>query len=128
MGQAIDRDLHEHDPRLALEVAKHWERQGRDTHIDDLAEVMRGKATTDPGYIELDMWYTGPHQRALDARAVAARRQARPTPKGLRRPAPVELRPSTVRHTYRYQLSRADTAHAATPLARHTDGPEDAGG
>jgi len=106
LAKAIDRDLHEHDPRLALEVAKHWEHQGRDTDIDDLAEVMRGKATTDVGYIELDMWYTGPHQRALDARAAGARRKARPTPKGLRRPAPVELRPAGVRHSYRYRLNR----------------------
>lgn len=128
LAKSIDRGLQEHDPRLALEVAKHWERQGRDNDIEALADVMRAKATTDPGYLELEMWFTGPHQRVIDARAAAARRKARPAPKGLRRPAPVELRPVAVRHSYRYQLNRADTAHAATPTGAQTDVDADAGG
>lgn len=107
LAKAIDRGLQEHDPRLALEVAKHWERQGRDNDIEALADVMRSKATTDPGFIELEMWFTGPHQRVIEARAAAARRKTRPTPKGLRRTAPVELRPAGVQHKYRLWLGRA---------------------
>lgn len=82
---------------------------------------MRAKTTTDPGYFELDMWFDGSHQRTIAARQAAAHRKARPTAKGLRTPAPVELRPDRVRHAYRYQLRRPDTDQGATPPAVHAD-------
>lgn len=105
--KAISRHLHEHDPRLALDIARHWAKQSRkDNAIERLVEKMRAKATTDPGYLELEMWFDGPHQKALAARDAAKNRKAKRPAKGVRKPADVELRPPAVRHTYRYQLHR----------------------
>lgn len=107
LNKAVTRGLHEHDPRLALEVAKHWAAQtSRDTDIDNLVAVMRAKASTDPGFLELDVWYDGAYQQAVAARAAAARKKQRPTAKGLRTPAPIELRPTHVQHAYRYRIAR----------------------
>lgn len=115
INKAVTRGLHEHDPRLALEIARHWTTQpSKDADIAQLVQVMRDKATTDPGFIELDMWFDGPHQRTRAARAAAAQRKARPAAKGVRRPAPVELRPPEVKHTFRYQLHRADAGQSVT--------------
>lgn len=106
--KAIARRLHEHDPRLALEVARHWAKQPRkDDAIERLVETLRAKATTDPGYLELDMWFDGPHQKAIAAREAAKHRKAKRKAKGLRKPAEVELRPAAIQHTYRYQLHRS---------------------
>jgi len=107
--KAIARRLHEHDPRLALEVARHWAKQPRkDDAIERLVETMRAKATTDPGFLELALWFDGPHRRAIAAREAAKHRKSKRKAKGLRKPADIELRPAAVQHTYRYQLHRRE--------------------
>ncbi len=66
IAKAVARNLHEHDPRLALEVARYWSQQPRkEQDITRLVEVMRAKATTDPGYLDLDVWYEGSHRKKL---------------------------------------------------------------
>jgi hypothetical protein len=45
---------------------------------------MRVKATTDPEYLMLDMWFEGPHQQAIATREAAKLRLT----KGLHMPAP----------------------------------------
>ncbi len=122
LNKAVKRSLHVHDPRLALEVARHWATDpNKDPDIAALVEMMRAQATTDPGYLELDMWFDGCHKRTIAARQAAARRKARPPPKGLRKPSPVELRPASVQHSYRYQLRRPDTTLGAAPPVAHAD-------
>jgi hypothetical protein len=111
LNKAIARGPHEHDPRLALEVARHWAKQPRkDDAIERLVETMRAKASIDPGYLELDVWFDGPHQKAIAAREAAKHRKAKRKAKGLRKPAPIELRAAAVHHSYRYQLHRREPA------------------
>lgn len=109
-GQALAVGLVDWAATSCGRAARHWQTDpAKDPDIAALVELMRTKATTDPGYLELDMWFDGPHQRTIAARQAAAHRKARPAAKGLRTPAPVELRPDRVRHAYRYQLRRPDT-------------------
>jgi hypothetical protein len=123
LAKSITRGLHQHDPRLALEVARHWATDpSKDHDVTALVELMRSQATTDPGYLELDMWFDGPHKRTIAARQAAAHRKARPRAKGSRKPAPIELRPVGLRHSYRYQLGRPATALSGTPSAVDADG------
>jgi hypothetical protein len=111
LNKAIARGLHEHDPLLALEVARHWAKQPRkDDAIERLVETMRAKATTDPGYLELDVWFDGPYQKAIAAREAAKHRKAKRKAKGLSKPAPIELPPAADQHSYRYQLHRREPA------------------
>lgn len=105
--RAVAKSLHERDPRLALEVAKYWTTQPQgDTAIQQLVAKMSKKATTDPGYLELAIWADGPFARMQAAREAAAKRKARPAPKGKRAAAPVELRPLDVEHNYRFHRPR----------------------
>jgi hypothetical protein len=80
---------------------------GKEPAIAQLVETMRAKATSDPGYLMLDVWFEGPHQRAVLARTAARARKSKGKAKGLRKVAQVERRPGNVQHTYRYQLHRA---------------------
>ena len=71
-----------------------------------------------PRYLELDVWFDGPHQKAIAARKAAKHRKAKREAKGLRRPAPIELRRAAVQHSYRYQLQRQ--ARIAEEAPRNT--------
>jgi DNA polymerase III epsilon subunit-like protein len=107
IAKAVARNLHEHDPGLALEVAQYWSQQPRkERAIARLVELMRTKATSDPGYLLLDVWFEGSYHQALLARTAAKARKAKVKAKGLRKVAPNERRPGDVQHTYRYQLHR----------------------
>ncbi len=107
LTKAVERKLPQHDPRLALHVVRHWAKDPRKTRsIERLVENMRATVTTDPGYLVLEMWFDGPFQRLLIARAAAKRRTAKRKARGLRKVALIERRPAKVQHTYRYQLHR----------------------
>ena len=80
---------------------------------------MGAKATTDPGYLELDVWFDGPHQKDIAAREAGKHRKAKRRAKGLRKPATIELRPAAVQHPYRYQLHRREPASQQKRLPRH---------
>ena len=96
---------------IGIEVARHRAKQPRkDDAIERLVETMGAKATTDPGYLELDVWFDGPHQKDIAAREAAKHRLAKRRAKGLRKPATIELRPAAVQHPYRYQLHRREPA------------------
>jgi hypothetical protein len=112
LAKAIDRDLQLHDPRLTLEVARSWARQPRKQHdIDQLVSAMRDHASSDPGYLELEVWYDGPFRRAVQARDTARARQHRRQAKGLRKVADIERRPAGLQHRYRYQLNWQGVDH-----------------
>ena len=105
---ATRKGLAEHDPWLALEVAKHWAKQpAKQPDVEQLVQVVLAKATTETGYRELDTWYHDSFLKMVEARAA---RLARAKPvrgrKLARRPADIEKRPAHVRQTYRYQLVR----------------------
>ncbi len=103
---ATRRGLAEHDPWLALEVAKHWAKQpGKQTDVEQLMQAELAKATTEIGYRELDTWYHDSFRKMVDARTARLAR-AKPTRgrKLARKTADIEKRPLHVRHTYRYQL------------------------
>lgn len=103
----VKRKLHQHDPRLALHVAKHWAKDPRKKpQIERLVEKMRANVNTDPGYLELKMWFDGPYEQMLTARASAKRHAAKRQAKGLRTVANIERRPVAMQHGYRYQLHR----------------------
>jgi DNA polymerase III epsilon subunit-like protein len=109
--KVTDRDLQLHDPRLALEVAKYWARlENRDTDIDALVAAMTAKATSDPGFLELEVWHSGPYRRAVEARTAAKTRKARPKPKGVRKASELERRQPTSRPNYRFQIHRLPEA------------------
>jgi hypothetical protein len=55
-------------------------------------------------------WFDGPHQKAIAAREAAKHRKAKRKAKGLCKPAPIELRPAAVQHSYRYQLDEREPA------------------
>lgn len=106
LRRVMDRDLHRADPRLTLEAAKYLATSLRDAEVNELVTDVLSHANSDPGYLELEMWFSGPYKRALSARAASAKKKARPPAKGLRKPAAIEKRPAQVHHTYRYQLHR----------------------
>jgi hypothetical protein len=82
----------------------------KDDAIERLVETMHAKATTNPGYLELDVWFDGPHQSAIAAREAAKHRLAKRKAEELCKPAPIQLRPAAVQHSYRYQLRRREPA------------------
>lgn len=105
LSSAVQRDLHRADPHLALEVARHWAHNpDRDDDIEKLVNDMLADATSNPGYLDLDVWFHSSYRRAADARTAAsqASRTRKANPK--RRPADIELRPTQSLHRYRYQL------------------------
>ena len=108
LDKAVARDLHLEDPRLALEVARHWSNNPRrEAAIEKLVATVLAKATTDPGFTELELWFTGSYRRKVEARN-AAKVKAKPPRKRkpLRKPAEIELRPPEAQHAYRYQVHR----------------------
>lgn len=114
IGKAVERSLQQHDPRLALVVAKDWSLtpQG-DADIRTLAEHLERTATTDPGFLEFDIWFRGAYQQLVKARAAAAAEHKPPPPPKTDRKhttAEVERRPVQLRHTYRFLPPRARTA------------------
>ncbi|NMM33453.1 MAG: 3'-5' exonuclease [Phycicoccus sp.] len=80
LNKSVARHLQEHDPYLALAVAKYWSAQPRKV----LHDV--------------------PYHRLVTARLAKKMRTAKRKAKGLRKPADVELRPADVKHQYRYAL------------------------
>ncbi len=86
-----------HDRSLVDDVRTRSLQPRKEQDITRLVEAMRAKATTDPGYLDLDVWYEGPCQKALGAWDAAKARKARRKPKGLRTQADIERRPVTVR-------------------------------
>jgi hypothetical protein len=76
---ATRRGLAEHDPWLALEVAKHWAKQpGKQTDVERLMQAELAKPTTEIGYRELDTWYHDSFRKMVDARTARLAR-AKPT-------------------------------------------------
>jgi len=109
--RVLDRDLQLYDPRLALEVAKYWARlENRDADITALVETMNGNATSDPGFLELEVWHSGPFRRSVEARAAGKVRKAPPKPKGTRKSSELERRPPITRPNYRFQIHRLPQA------------------
>ena len=45
--------------------------------IEGFVETKGAKATTDSGFLELDMWFDGPHQKAITACEAAKRRKTK---------------------------------------------------
>jgi DNA polymerase III epsilon subunit-like protein len=112
LDKAVARNLHLEDPRLALEVARHWSNNPRrDADVEELVATVLAKATTDPGFTELELWFTGPYRRKVEARH-ASKVKAKPPRKRkpLRIPAEIELRPAEAQHAYRYQVHRLPDA------------------
>jgi hypothetical protein len=98
------RGLHFADPHLALEAARYQATLGDDATVTSIVTESLTRATTDPGYLELEIWHLGPYRRELAARTAAANRAGRRPTKGLRKAASIELRPAGAAHNYRYQL------------------------
>jgi DNA polymerase III epsilon subunit-like protein len=117
LRDAMTRDLHFADPRLALEAARYHATLRDDAAVTAIVTETLSHATTDPGYLELEIWHLGPYKRELAARTAAANRAIRPPAKGLRKPAPIELRPPGASHNHRYQLHRRTQTMAHTPDA-----------
>lgn len=86
--------------RLAVESAQ----PRKASAIDAFVESMENRANSDPGYLELEVWYDGPYRKLVTARLAAKTRAAKRKAEGLRKPADVELRPPDVKHQYRYAL------------------------
>jgi DNA polymerase III epsilon subunit-like protein len=121
LDKAVERNLHLEDPRLALELARHWAKSS--THGEDIEEFVStvlAKATSDHGFAQLEIWFHGPYQRtvaardATDARKVRARKV---DPE--RKPADIELRPPEAQHAYRYQIRR----RPAVPVPAQAEQP-----
>jgi DNA polymerase III epsilon subunit-like protein len=112
LASAVERGLHLVDPNLALEVARHWARiPERGNDVEQLVTDVLIGATSNPGYLDLEVWFHGSFRRAADARQAAAARitrQRKTDP--VRKPADIELRPPESTHAYRYQLHRLPTA------------------
>ncbi|MGY1723340.1 MULTISPECIES: 3'-5' exonuclease [unclassified Blastococcus] len=112
LASAVERGLHLADPHLALEVARHWARSpDRDGDVEQLVTTVLAKANSNPGYLDLEVWFHGSFRRAAAARQAAAgriTRQRKADP--VRTPADIELRPPQSTHTYRYQLHRLPPA------------------
>jgi hypothetical protein len=75
-------------------LPEHAKQPRNDDAIEGPVETPRAKATTDPGYLELDMWFDGPHQEAIAGREAAKHRKAKRKAKDPRKPAEIELRPA----------------------------------
>ena len=71
---------------------------------------MTGKASSDPGFLELEVWHSGPFRRSVEARAAAKVRKAPPKPKGTRKSSELERRPPITRPNYRFQIHRLPQA------------------
>lgn len=96
----MELGLHRVEPRFAYEVALVWEREQKHQQIDDLVAHMTQKATTDPVFLELEMWHTASH---VPSRTRKAAKKTRTEP--LKRvPSPTELRPKDRVHQYRYRV------------------------
>lgn len=110
--RTVKKGLQTEDPRLALEVARHWSRNPeRDADIEDLVTTVLAKANSDHGFMQLEIWFYGPFQRLLTARDAAAARKVRVRKTDRdRTPADIELRPIEARHLYRYQVHRLPDA------------------
>jgi antibiotic biosynthesis monooxygenase (ABM) superfamily enzyme len=77
LASAVERGLHLADPRLTLEVARHWAHSpDRDSDVEQLVTTALATATFNPGYLDLEVWFHA------------------------------GLRPPESTHTYRYQLHR----------------------
>lgn len=111
LTKAHERDLHLEDPRLTLELARHWSTNPeRDAEVEQFVTAVLAKATSDPGYAQLEFWFHGAYQRLLATRDAVDHRKVRPRVKNpKRRPAPIELRPAEAQRTYRYQIHRRPT-------------------
>ncbi len=112
LASAVERRLHLADPHLALEVARHWARTpDRDGDVEHLVTTVLAGATSNPGHLDLEVWFHGSFRRAAEARRAATDRIARQRKADpLRTPADIELRPPHSTHTYRYQLHRLPPA------------------
>jgi hypothetical protein len=104
LRDAMARGLHFADPHLALEAARYQATLGDDATVTSIVTESLTRATTDPGYLELEIWHLGPYRRELAARTAAGNRAGRRPTKGLRKAASIELRPAGAAHNYRYQL------------------------
>jgi DNA polymerase III epsilon subunit-like protein len=112
LAAAVERGLHKADPHLALEVARHWATNPqRDDDITALVTEVLAGATSNPAYLELDVWYSGPYRLRVEGRTPQTPRPRLANPR--REPAPEELRPVGLHHRYRYQLHRRPTQDAA---------------
>ena len=108
LTKAYERNLHLEDPRLALELARHWATNPEhDDEVETFITAVLAKATSDPGFAQLEFWFHGQYQRILATRDAVDHRKVRPrvaNPK--RRPSPIELRPAKAQRRYRYQIHR----------------------
>lgn len=105
LGMCEKRGLHLVEPRVAYEMGRYWASQGRNADIATMVETVLSSATTDPAFVELEMWFTVSHLPAL-RRATTPKKPKRTGPPK-RQPADVETRPPDRRHAYRYQVYRS---------------------
>src|ERR1019366_4690083 len=97
LDKAVERNLHLEDPRLALELARHWAKSS--THGEDIEEFVStvlAKATSDHGFAQLEIWFHGPYQRTVAARDAPE-----------------------AQHAYRYQIRR----RPAVPVPAQAEQP-----
>jgi len=105
LAKAVELDLHKADPHLALEVARHWSSNpAHDTDITALVAEVLANANTNPGFLELEVWFSGAYKRRVESRTSKPRRPRIANPK--RVPAPQELRTVGLHHRYDYQIHR----------------------
>jgi hypothetical protein len=61
LRKAVDRDLRQADPHLALEVARYWSSNpGRDADVTGLVAEVLANANSNAGFHELEIWFDGP--------------------------------------------------------------------
>lgn len=111
---AKERGLHLEDPRLAYEMCRYLAEQPNKRNqaaVERIMSAMRGKASTDPGFIELEAWHTFTFlpavKRAEAKKAAVAAKKVRGKVAYKRKPSKVELRPE-VQYAYHYQVYKAE--------------------
>ena len=69
LASAVERGLHQADPHLALEVARHWARSpDRNNDVEQRVTTVLTAATSNPVYLDPEVWFHGPFRRAAEAR------------------------------------------------------------
>jgi hypothetical protein len=79
LAKVHERKLHLEDPRLALELARHWANSpAHDAEIEEFVTAVLAKATSDPGFMQLEIWFHGPYQRIAATRDAVETCKVRP--------------------------------------------------